>query len=184
MAGTGAVRAADPAGRVDVVSGLLSARSSKTSRELSARDPIFIGDRVATAQDARATLLLGEATTVKLGERARLTVDRFITAAGGTITLGAGALLLDRTPGPGNGPIEIRNAYGLIAVRGTQLYAGPSRGVFGVFVVRGSVTVRAAGREVTLAAGEGTDMARPGAPPSAPRRWAQERINAALARVN
>lgn len=183
MAAAGAAKADDPAGRVDRVSGELSARSSKVRRDLAAQDPIFIGDQVATAADARATLRLGEATTVQLGEKTRLTVDRYITSAGGAITLGSGALLLDRTPGPANGAIEIRNAYGLIAVRGTQLFAGPSRGVFGVFVIRGSVTVRAAGREVTLARGEGTEIVRRGAPPTAPVIWTQARIDAAMALV-
>ena len=184
LTASASARADDPAGRVDLVNGLLSARSTKAKRDLSANDPIFIGDLVATATDTRATLRLGEATTVRLGEKVRLTVDRYITTAGGTITLGSGAILLDRTPGPANGAIDIRNSYGLIAVRGTQLFAGPSNGVFGVFVVRGRVTVRAAGRTVNLAAGEGTDIARRGAPPSAPRPWPQDRVDAALASVN
>lgn len=181
---SGPALADDPAGLVAAVKGALSAQLGKAKRELSASDPVFVGDQIATAAGARANLRLGATTTLKLGERARLTIDRFIMAAGGTITLGSGALLLDREPAPGNGPIEIRSAYGLIAVRGTQLFAGPSQGGFGVFVVRGRVSVRAAGREVTLAAGEGTDIARPGAPPTPARIWGKARIDAALAGVN
>jgi hypothetical protein len=55
--------------------------------------------------------------------------------------------------------------------------------VFGVFVERGSVAVSAAGRRVVLRAGEGTDIPRPGAPPTPPKRWGEPRIRAALASV-
>lgn len=176
--------AEDRAGLVSALQGSVSAQLGPARRDLAATDPVFVGDRVATGAGARANMGLGTQTTLKLGEKARVTIDRFITAAGGTITLGTGALLLDREPAAGNGAIEIRSAYGLIAVRGTQVFAGPSNGVFGVFVARGRVSVRAAGREVTLLAGEGADIARPGSPPGPVRRWGQARIAAALAQVN
>ena len=51
------------------------------------------------------------------------------------------------------GPINIRSPFGLISVRGTRLFAGPSKGVFGVFVVNGAVTVAAAGKTVTVQGG-------------------------------
>ena len=81
------------------------------------------------------------------------------------------------------GPIEIRSPYGLIAVRGTRFFAGLSNKVFGVFVEEGSVTVSAGGRQVIVGAGQGTDIARPGARPTDPRRWGQARIDAAYASV-
>lgn len=176
--------AEDRAGLVSALQGSVSAQLGPARRDLAATDPVFVGDRVATSADARANIRLGTQTTLKLGEKARITIDRFITAAGGTITLGTGSLLLDREPAAGNGAIEIRSAYGLIAVRGTQVFAGPSNGVFGVFVARGRVSVSAAGREVTLLAGEGSDIPRPGSPPGPARRWGQARIAAALAQVN
>ena len=176
--------AEDRVGLVSALQGSVSAQLGPARRDLAATDPVFVGDRVATGADARANIRLGTQTTLKLGEKARITIDRFITAAGGTITLGTGALLLDREPAAGNGAIEIRSAYGLIAVRGTQVFAGPSNGVFGVFVARGRVSVSAAGREVTLLAGEGADIARPGSPPGPARRWGEARIAAALAQVN
>ncbi len=176
--------AEDRAGLVSALQGSVSAQLGKTRRDLAATDPVFVGDRVATGAGARANMKLGAQTTLKLGEKARVTIDRFITGAGGTITLGAGALLLDREPAPGAGVIDLKSAYGLIAVRGTQVFAGPSNGVFGVFVARGRVSVRAGGRVVQLGAGEGTDIARRGAPPSPPRRWPAGRIAGALAQVN
>lgn len=172
--------AEDPAGVVTAVTGEATALLRAKVRALSPNGPVFVGDRLSTGSEARAAIKLGSDTSLRLGERAKLTIDRFLATAGGVITLGAGAALLDREPGAGKEPMRIRSPYGQIAVRGTQVFAGPSNRVFGVFVVRGSVAVRAAGKEVILEAGEGTDIVRRGAPPTLPRRWNEARVRAAL----
>jgi ferric-dicitrate binding protein FerR (iron transport regulator) len=64
----------------------------------------------------------------------------------------------------------------LIAVRGTRLFAGPDGDALGVFVERGEVAVTGAGKTVTLHAGQGTTIARPGARPSPVSRWSERRI--------
>ena len=174
---------APTAGLVTDLRGDAMAQLRETRRRLATDGPVFVGDRVETGDEARAGFRLGRATELRLGERARITIDRFIVDAGGTISLGAGALLVDKAPGSEAGRIRIRSSYGLIAVRGTRFFAGPSNGVFGVFVERGEVAVRAAGREVVLTAGEGTDIARRGAAPTPARRWGEARIAAALAQI-
>ncbi|WP_376984517.1 FecR domain-containing protein [Bosea sp. R86505] len=174
---------APAAGLVTDLRGDAMAELRETRRRLATDGPVFVGDRVETGEDARAGFRLGRATELRLGEKAQITIDRFIIDAGGTITLGAGALLVDKPPGSEAGRIRIRSSYGLIAVRGTRFFAGPSDGVFGVFVARGEVAVRAAGREVVLRAGEGTDIARRGAAPTPARRWGEARIAAALAQI-
>lgn len=173
-----------PAGLVTDVRGDAVAELKDARRALSANGPVFVGDRVETGDGARAGFRLGRATDLRLGEKARVTIDRFIVDAGGTITLGAGALLFDKALGREAGGLRVRSSFGLIAVRGTRFFAGPSDGVFGVFVLRGEVAVSAAGREVSLAAGEGTDIARPGAPPTPARGWGDARIRAAMAQVS
>ncbi|HEY5796464.1 MAG TPA: FecR family protein [Bosea sp. (in: a-proteobacteria)] len=172
-----------PAGLVTDLRGDAIAELRDARRRLQADGPVFVGDRVETGDGARAGFRLGRATELRLGEKARITIDRFIVDAGGTITLGAGALLVDKAPGSEAGRIRVRSSYGLIAVRGTRFFAGPSNGVFSVFVIRGQVAVRASGREVVLAAGEGTDIARRGAGPTSARIWGEARIRAALAQV-
>jgi ferric-dicitrate binding protein FerR (iron transport regulator) len=79
--------------------------------------------------------------------------------------------------------ISVRSPFALIAVRGTRFFAGPSPGVFGVFVARGRVRVTAAGKAVELTEGMGTNIAHPGAPPTDPAAWGAERIQQALASV-
>jgi ferric-dicitrate binding protein FerR (iron transport regulator) len=76
--------------------------------------------------------------------------------------------------------VRIRSAFGLIAVRGTRFFAGPSNNVFGVFVERGSVAVSAAGRRVIVRAGQGTNISHPGAAPTPPAPWGEGRIRSAL----
>lgn len=112
----------------------------------------------------------------------RIIIDRYLVDAGGEFRLEAGAMLFDR-PSGGPLPVQVRSPFGLIAVRGTRFFAGPSAQVFGVFVERGTVGVSAAGREVTVSSGQGTDIARPGAPPTPVKAWGEPRIREALASV-
>jgi ferric-dicitrate binding protein FerR (iron transport regulator) len=99
------------------------------------------------------------------------------------LTLEAGPLLLDKasdTPGV----LRVRGSFGLITIRGTRVFVGPSNGVTGVFVVRGLVEVTSGGRSVVLQTGQGTNLAAPGAPPTPPVSWGEARIRAALASVD
>jgi|SRR6266540_6787995 len=79
--------------------------------------------------------------------------------------------------------VSIRSPFGSIAVRGTHFFAGPSAGVFGIFVFRGSVRVTAAGRQVDVTEGKGTNIERVGSRPTSPTTWGAERIRLALASV-
>ncbi|MFD1333790.1 FecR domain-containing protein [Methylopila musalis] len=151
-------------------------------RRLAMRSEVLLGDTVWTEAASRAALALQSGSKVYLGPEARLTIDRFV-AAGGDLRLGAGALVFDRAEGLPKTDIEVRSAFGLIGVRGTRFFAGPSRGVFGVFVARGAVTVAAAGVTRRLGAGEGVDIPRRGAAPSEVKPWGKARIDEALASV-
>jgi hypothetical protein len=169
------------AGLVAEVSGSATATREKTQRALAPQDNVFIGDDVATAPLSRARLALGHDTIVRLGENTRLTIDKYLLDAGGTLNLGAGAILIDKTPS--KGATRLRGAFGLITVRGTRVFAGPSNGVIGVFVAHGVVDLKSGGVTVTLHDGQGSDVARPGARPTPPKTWGAARVQAALASV-
>jgi FecR protein len=169
------------AGLVEEVSGSATAASNQKQRPLAPHDDVFIGDDVATAALSRARLALGHDTVVRLGENASLRIDKYLLDAGGVLTVGAGALLLDKTPS--KGPTRLRGAFGLISVRGTRVFAGPSKGVIGVLVVHGLVDLKSGGVTVTLHDGEGSDIAQPGARPTPPKTWGAARVQAALASV-
>jgi hypothetical protein len=173
--------AASGAGRVQALRGGATAEAGGRRRDLAPAMPVFEGDLVSTAEEARLLLRLGEATELRLGGGVALRIDRFLARTGGVLVLERGAMLLDR-PNPGGGApgLAVHSPFGLIAVRGTRFFAGPSNGVFGTFVERGLVTLIGADQAVEITAGLGADIAAPGAPPTAPRSWGEARIRAAL----
>jgi len=172
--------AADRAGRVEEVKGEAFVDASDQHRALEKSADVYVGDRVATGVSSRLTMLLGEDTTIKLGEKAQLVIDQFLSTTGGEISLQSGPMLFDRPSGSRPAPVKIRSSYGLIAVRGTKFFAGPSNGVFGVFVDHGTVAVSGGGSEVVLQAGQGTNLESPGSKPSAASTWGPERIRSAF----
>jgi len=176
--------AAAPAGRVEEIKGEAFADASNQHRPLEKSSSVYVGDRVETGASSRLTMLLGEDTTIRLGERAHLVIDQFLSTTGGEISLQSGPMLFDRPSGSRPVPVKIKSPYGLIAVRGTKFFAGPSNNVFGVFVDHGTVVVSGGGGEVVLQAGDGTNLSSPGSSPTAPVKWGQARIDAALASVN
>jgi ferric-dicitrate binding protein FerR (iron transport regulator) len=173
-----AIAAESVAGYVAEVRGDVTAELEALRRVLVPRDTIFLGDDVVSGSQSRAALQLGRDTSLRLGANTRVQIDRFIVEAGGVLILGGGALLLDKAPGS-PGVLQIRGSFGLITVRGTGVFVGPSNGVIGVFVVHGQIQVLAAGQSVVLNTGEGTDIAAPGASPTPPTRWGAARIRAA-----
>jgi ferric-dicitrate binding protein FerR (iron transport regulator) len=175
-------RAAERVGSVEDVTGEAFAELESVRRTLDRAAPVFLGEEVATGVASRLEMRLGGSTRVRLGDQARLKIERFLVDAGGEMTLRSGPLLFDGQPHRAG--LEILSPFALIAVRGTRFFAGPSNDRFGVFVARGSVTVTAAGQRVALREGEGTDIASPGSPPTPVKRWAPERIRAALASIS
>jgi ferric-dicitrate binding protein FerR (iron transport regulator) len=171
-------------GSVEDLKGQAFAEKDAVRRELDRAAALFVRDQVGTGADSRLTMRLGRDTTLKLGERARVTIDRYLVDAGGEINLGSGGMLFERPAHSTPSKVQIRSAFGLIAVRGTRFFAGPSNDVFGVFVEQGRVTVSAAGKSVTVRAGQGTDISHPGAAPTTPHPWREPRIRAALASVS
>jgi hypothetical protein len=174
---------AEPAGSVETSRGECYALSAKARRNLASNEKVFIGDAVATGVQSALGLRLGAATQVKLGSEAQLRIDRFLINAGGTLMLERGAMLYDRDDTAGPSQVTVGSPFGLVAVRGTRFFAGPSKGVFGVFVQRGAVTVVGARTAVLVASGFGTNIAVPGAEPTIPAPWGAERIASAMASV-
>jgi hypothetical protein len=169
------------AGKIDFLHGEAFAEGANLRRALQPSADVFVGDLIETETNSGLSMHLGKATTVKLGALARFRIDKFVVDAGGVFDLDQGPLVVDRDENARKERLRVRSPFGLIAVRGTMFFAGPSKGLFGVFVGRGVVMVTGGGRTVTLGGGEGTDIAKPGSPPSKPKAWGPERVAAALA---
>ena len=181
--GAGHAQKPEPVGSVTEIEGEAFAEARAERRTLQRASACFINDVVATSRNSRLTLRLGRDTTLRLGQEARLTIDRYLVDAGGEITLQSGPILYDRPAHSTPSRMSIQSPFALISVRGTRFFAGPSAGTFGVFVERGSVLVSAAGSRVTLGSGQGTNVSHPGAAPTPAAPWGAERIRAAMARV-
>jgi hypothetical protein len=178
------LQAVEPAGAVDDSRGECYAQVAATRRALAPAAQVFIGDTVRTGAQSAIGLHLGTATQVRLGAEALLRIDRFVVNAGGILVLERGGMVYDHGPSDAPADVALRTPFGLVAVRGTRFFAGPSNGVFGVFVERGEVTVVGVNTAVVVTSGFGTDIARPGDEPTPPHLWGAARIAAAMASVN
>src|SRR6266511_706873 len=89
-------RAANRAGRVEEIKGEAFADATNQHRALEKSSELYVGDHVATGPSSRLTMLLGEDTTIRLGERANLVIDQFLSTTGGEISLQSGPMLFDR----------------------------------------------------------------------------------------
>lgn len=140
-------------------------------------------DYVSTSINSFADLALSE-TRILLGPQTELLIDSFIAGQGGTLELGLGRMVFDRPEGLPKIDVAVRTVFGMIGVRGTTFFCGPSRAAaFAVFVEHGAVSVEGGGVTRTVTAGQGVDFSRPGAPPSEPTNWGQARIREAYASV-
>ena len=171
-----------PVGTAISVDGSVALEREGKTTPLAPDDPLMIDDNVFTREDGFALLMLLDRTRVNLGADSHLTIDQFIADQGGVMTIG-GAILFDRAEDLAPIDMTVLTAFGQIGVRGTRFFAGPTKGVFSVFVDRGRVEVSAAGETRTLRAGEGVEIPSMGAPPGDVVTWGQARIAEAFASV-
>lgn len=174
--------AAAVVGKAEKIRGNVRRRQGDEDERLAMGGAVLDRDYVTTGTNSFADLALSE-TRVLLGPQTELLIDRFIAGQGGTLELGLGRMLFERPEGLPKTDIAVRTAFGMIGVRGTRFFCGPSRAAFAVFVERGSVSVTGGGVTRTISAGLGVDFDRPGAPPSEPVNWGQARIRQAYASV-
>ena len=171
-------------GEVTEVRGTAFAEFADGARPLSQGAAVSINEIIRTGEASRLKMLLAGQTRISLGALATIKIDRYLSELGGDITVESGALLFDKSTRLKQGEIKVSSPYALIAVRGTRFFAGPSNGVFGIFVASGSVSVVASRQRIVLNAGQGTNIAMIGAPPTPPTIWGAARIEAALASVS
>src|SRR5580704_16287229 len=106
--------AVERVGSVEDVKGEAFAELDAVRRTLDRAAAVFLGDEVVTGVASRLGMRLGRDTTIRLGEQARLKIDRFLVDAGGEMTLRSGPLLFDRPPRRAR--VQIRSPFALIAV--------------------------------------------------------------------
>ena len=158
---------------------------------LDSGSAVHQGDELRTGKGARLEVRLLDDTTLTLGEDARVVVDDFVFDPG----RGVGAVAVDALTGSfrfvtgrlstlRERQVAIRTSFADIGIRGTDFWAGPIRGVYGVLLLDGAIDVTAAGTTRSLdTAGSGVDIAAPGAPPGPVVQWAPAKTAEALSSV-
>ncbi|WP_173511041.1 FecR family protein [Sinorhizobium psoraleae] len=169
-------------GKAEKIRGNVRRRQGEDEARLAVGGSVLDNDYVLTSTNSFADLALSE-TRILLGPQTELLIDSFIAEQGGTLELGLGRMVFDRPEGLSKVDVAVRTAFGMIGVRGTKFFCGPSRAAFAVFVERGAVSVEGGGVTRTVTAGQGVDFDRPGAAPSEPTNWGQARIRQAYASV-
>lgn len=170
-------------GKAVEITGEVTRKQENLLEGLKAGASLMDHDFVKTGAKSFASLELGDDTSLLLGSDTELLIDTFIAGQGGTIELGTGQMVFDRPEGLAKIDLTMRTAFGMIGVRGTKFFAGPSRGVFGVFVEHGLVEVTGGGVTRQVGRGQGVDIATPGAVPSEVAQWGDARIREAYASV-
>lgn len=170
-------------GKAVEITGDVTRKQENHLEGLKAGTSLMDHDFVKTGAKSFASLELGDDTSLLLGSDTELLIDTFIAGQGGTIELGTGQMVFDRPEGLAKIDLTMRTAFGMIGVRGTKFFAGPSRGVFGVFVEHGLVEVTGGGVTRQVGRGQGVDIATPGAVPSEVAQWGDARIREAYASV-
>jgi hypothetical protein len=158
---------------------------------LGSGSAVHQGDELRTGKGARLEVRLLDDTKLTLGEDARVVVDDFVFNPG----RGVGSVAVDSLAGSfrfvtgrlstmADRRVAVTTVFATIGIRGTDFWAGPIRGAFGVLLLDGAIDVTAAGTTRSLdTTGSGVDVPTPGAPPGPVVQWAAEKTAEALAAV-
>ncbi|HVO03596.1 MAG TPA: FecR family protein [Candidatus Cybelea sp.] len=187
LAATGGAAADDPAvvGSTRKLSPTAGARLNGTERVLALGAEVHCDEQLWTGAKGRIEIALVDGGTVELGENARVVLDDFVLPKDGAASLvlrsvsGALRFVGGAIDHARPGAVRIVTPVATMVVRGTDFFAGPIDGAYGVFVFHGEVQVATSGGSVTLRDGEGTTITRSDAAPGAIKRWAAAKIGRA-----
>jgi hypothetical protein len=187
---TTAAAAPAPVGVVDKAQGAAEAVQDGTARALAPDGPVFYGDKLRTGPGARLEAKLDDGTVLTLGEKGRLTVDKFVYDPGRdggklALTVKDGAFLFvgGKIEGPTGGHVDITTPVGTLGVRGTTVWGGRIDGGFGVLVLSGEVALKTPRGTVVMRKGQGT-MVYDGKAPAMAAPWPEDRVTRAVATVS
>jgi hypothetical protein len=178
-----AVAAADDAviGNATQLKPEAGARFEGRPRELAVGTELHRDEQVWTASGGRLDIKFADGSSITLGENARVVLDEFVMPEGaGTgsqvVRSITGALRFVGGTVDKSGSTKIVTPIATMTVRGTEFFAGPIDGAYGVFVYDGEVAVATSAGSVTLKKGEGTTLTRSGVAPTPPKTWGDAKI--------
>jgi hypothetical protein len=183
--------AQDAIGTISRIQGEASATRGGATRALGVNATVFSNESVSTGEAARLEVTFRDQTRLTLGERARLTLDRYVfdpAAGSGTIKfglVGAFRFVSGQLSKLASAEVNVTTPVAIVGIRGTEFWGGPiDDQALGVFLIEGAVSVsNAAGEQILSAPGQGTNIAASGAAPGPVTVWAPDKVNRAIATV-
>jgi len=178
-------------GAVSRVQGEASRTAGGATQALGLNAPLFLNDVLSTGDGARLEVTLTDSSRLTLGEKAKLTLDRYVfnpAAGSGTIrveVVGAFRFVSGKVSKLASSAVTAVTPIAAVGIRGTDFWAGPiDNQALGVLLIEGAVSVaNAAGEQILNQPGQGTNIAAAGAAPGPVTFWPQDKVNRALAAV-
>ncbi len=177
------------AGQIERQKGTASRSAAGDSSDLAQGANVFVGDEIRTGPGARLQIRFDDQSMLTLGEKARITIDRFVYAPGGDSNQALNILRgVFRFATGQIGKITPRNVafttpVATVGIRGTVFVGGeltvgmpPGQPHYGFQITEGAIEVTSpAGSVVLDEAGEGTflPLTRVAAPTPV-RQWTEE----------
>jgi hypothetical protein len=157
------------------------ARFDGKPRELAVGAEVHRDEQVWTAAGGRLDIEFADGSSITLGENARVVLDEFVmpegTGTGNQVVRSiTGALRFVGGAVDKSGATRIVTPIATMTVRGTEFFAGPIDGAYGVFVFDGAVDVATSAGSVTLKKGEGTTLTQSRVAPTPPKTWGAPKI--------
>ena len=157
------------------------ARFDGQPRELAVGAEVHRDEQVWTASGGRLDIQFADGSSITLGENARVVLDEFVmpegASAGNQVVRSiTGALRFVGGAVDKSGATKIVTPIATMTVRGTEFFAGPIDGAYGVFVFDGEVDVATSAGSVTLKKGEGTTLTQSRVAPTPPKTWGDAKI--------
>jgi len=141
----------DPQLKVMRVDGALYQLSAGTAVPLRPGMKVSAKDRIRTAKDSGALVMMDDGSRIEMRDRTELAVTK--RRDGSTVRLSGGAIIVEASP-QGSGHLDVRTDDCLVAVKGTIFSVNAGTKGSRVSVVEGAVRVAADGRESLLKPGE------------------------------
>jgi len=157
------------------------ARLEGKPRALAVGAEVHRDEQVWTATGGRLDIQFADGSSITLGENARVVLDAFVmpegTSTGSQVVRSiTGALRFVGGAVDKSGATKIVTPIATMTVRGTEFFAGPIDGTYGVFVFDGEVDVATSAGSVALKKGEGTTLTQSHVAPTPPKAWGDAKI--------
>ena len=182
--------AATVVGKVARVQGEVSASAAGGRVALPIGSPVHRDQAIETGANARLEIVFVDGTTFTVGEKSKVTIDRFVFDPGGTrnalrlAVVGPFRFISGKLGKAIGSNVSITTPFATMGIRGTDVWGGPIDNQFGVFLADGIVTVSSGGGTVVLTRrGSGTNIARVGTTPGRVTAWPRDKVARAIATV-